>query len=131
MPRMQTCLLPTSMQLAKVDGVLNAVAYDAEPVGSIVLNGPGRGRGRHRRFCRYYRCCLRAHSLCLWPSGGDVADGNKVENGGGPDTPFYVRLMVVDKPGVLADVTSVLQTHDISVDHCCSRGARRRMLSRL
>ena len=34
-----------------------------------------------------------------------LADGSAVENGGGPDTPFYVRLMVVDKPGVLADIT--------------------------
>ena len=51
-----------------------------------------------------------------------LADGNKVENGGGPDTPFYVRLMVVDKPGVLADVTSVLQTHDISVESLLQQG---------
>ena len=29
MPRMQTCLLPITTQLAKVDGVLNAVSYEA------------------------------------------------------------------------------------------------------
>ena len=45
MPRMQTCLLPVSTQLAKVDGVLNAVAYDGDPVGSTVLTGPGAGAG--------------------------------------------------------------------------------------
>ena len=30
--------------------------------------------------------------------------------------------MVVDKPGVLADVTSVLQTHDISVESLLQQG---------
>ena len=45
MPRMQTCLLPISTQLAKVDGVLNAVAFEGEPVGGTVLTGPGAGAG--------------------------------------------------------------------------------------
>ncbi|MGB2028621.1 MAG: homoserine dehydrogenase, partial [Candidatus Puniceispirillaceae bacterium] len=39
MPRMQTCLLPISTQLAKVDGVLNAVAFEGDPVGTTVLTG--------------------------------------------------------------------------------------------
>ena len=30
--------------------------------------------------------------------------------------------MVVDKPGVLADVTSVLQTHDISIESLLQQG---------
>jgi homoserine dehydrogenase len=51
-----------------------------------------------------------------------LRNGSKVVNGGGPDTPFYVRLMVVDKPGVLADVTSVLQTHAISVESLLQQG---------
>ena len=40
----------------------------------------------------------------------------------GDDTPFYVRLMVVDQPGVLADVTKVLQTHRISVESLLQQG---------
>ncbi|NDG37639.1 MAG: ACT domain-containing protein, partial [Alphaproteobacteria bacterium] len=39
-----------------------------------------------------------------------------VRNGAGPDKAFYVRLMVVDQPGVLATVTAILQKHDISVE---------------
>ena len=124
MPRMQTCLLPTSMQLAKVDGVLNAVAYDAEPVGSIVLNGPGAGAGATASAVLSDIIDVACDRI-PYAFGRPVAmlaDGTKVENGGGPDTPFYVRLMVVDKPGVLADVTSVLQTHDISVESLLQQG---------
>ena len=124
MPRMQTCLLPTSMQLAKVDGVLNAVSYDADPVGSIVLNGPGAGAGATASAVLSDVIDVACDRI-PYAFGRPVAmlaDGSKVENGGGPDTPFYVRLTVVDKPGVLADVTSVLQTHDISVESLLQQG---------
>jgi len=124
MPRMQTCLLPVSMQLAKVDGVLNAVAFDADPVGSIVLTGPGAGAGATASAVLgdlVDLACGRIPYAFGRPVAA-LADGGKVDNGGGPDTPFYVRLMVVDKPGVLADVTSVLQKHDISVESLLQQG---------
>ena len=38
------------------------------------------------------------------------------------DTPFYVRLMVVDEPGVLAGVTGILQKHMISVESMIQQG---------
>ena len=124
MPRMQTCLLPISTQLAKVDGVLNAVAFDGDPVGETVLTGPGAGAGPTSSAVLSDLVDI-ATGRIPHTFGRPVAalrDGSKVENGGGPDTPFYVRLMVVDKPGVLADVTSVLQTHDISVESLLQQG---------
>ena len=124
MPRMQTCLLPITTQLAKVDGVLNAVAFEGQPVGSTFLIGPGAGAGptasavladivdiANGRIPHVFGRPVRA-----------LIDGTNVQNGGGPATAFYVRLMVVDKPGVLADVTSVLQTHDISIESLLQQG---------
>ena len=124
MPRLQTCLLPISTQLAKVDGVLNAVAFEGEPVGATVLTGPGAGAGPTSSAVLSDLVDIAAGRI-PHTFGRPVAvlhDGSKVENGGGPDTPFYVRLMVVDKPGVLADVTSVLQTHGISVESLLQQG---------
>ena len=124
MPRMQTCLLPTSTQLAKVDGVLNAVAFEGEPVGGTVLTGPGAGAGPTSSAVLSDLVDIAAGRIphSFGRPVGTLLDGSKVENGGGPDTPFYVRLMVVDKPGVLADVTSVLQTHGISVESLLQQG---------
>jgi len=124
MPRMQTCLLPATTQLAKVDGVLNAVAFEGEPVGATVLTGPGAGAGPTSSAVLSDLVDIAAGRI-PYTFGRPVAalrDGKKVVNGGGPDTPFYVRLMVVDKPGVLADVTSVLQAHDISVESLLQQG---------
>ena len=124
MPRMQTCLLPISTQLAKVDGVLNAVAYDADPVGSIVLTGPGAGAGP--TSSAVLSDLIDIANNRVTPTFGrpldQLADGSKVENAGGPDTPHYVRLMVLDRPGVLADITSILQTHGISVESLLQQG---------
>ena len=124
MPRMQTCLLPTSTQLAKVDGVLNAVAFEGEPVGGTVLTGPGAGAGPTSSAVLADLVDIAAGRIpyCLGRPVADLQDGAEVENGAGPDTPFYVRLMVVDKPGVLADVTSVLQIHGISVESLLQQG---------
>ena len=124
MPRMQTCLLPMSTQLAKVDGVLNAVEFDADPVGSVVLTGPGAGSGATSSAVLSDLVDLACDRIpfTFGRPVATLADGSAVENGGGPDTPFYVRLMVVDKPGVLADITSVLQIHDISVESMLQQG---------
>ena len=124
MPRMQTCLLPTSTQLAKVDGVLNAVAFEGEPVGGTVLTGPGAGAGPTSSAVLADLVDIATGRIphCFGRPVADLQDGAEVENGAGPDTPFYVRLMVVDKPGVLADVTSVLQTHGISVESLLQQG---------
>ena len=124
MPRMQTCLLPMSTQLAKVDGVLNAVAFEGEPVGGTVLTGPGAGAGPTSSAVLSDLVDIASGRIphSFGRPVADLQDGAEVENGAGPDTPFYVRLMVVDKPGVLADVTSVLQIHGISVESLLQQG---------
>ncbi|NCF49228.1 MAG: homoserine dehydrogenase [Bacteroidetes bacterium] len=124
MPRMQTVLLPITAQFAKVDGVLNAVAFHGDPVGNTVLIGPGAGAGP--TASAVLADLIDVACARLTPTFGrpvaSLIDGSTVENGGGPDTPFYVRLMVVDKPGVLADVTSVLQNNDISIESLLQQG---------
>ena len=37
---------------------------------------------------------------------------------------YYLRLEVVDKPGVMADVTSVLGKHDVSIEALIQKDAR-------
>jgi homoserine dehydrogenase len=121
---MEACLLPISSQLAKVDGVLNAVAYDGMPIGSVLSVGPGAGAGATGSAVLADLIDVAAGRACL-AFGRPVAtlnDGSKVKNGNGPDTAFYIRLTVIDQPGVLADVTKILQNHDISVESLVQQG---------
>ena len=123
-PRMQTCLLPLSSQLAKVNGVLNAVEFYGEPIGSVVAIGPGAG-GAATSSAVLSDIIDIAHDRGGMPFGRPVAQlvDSVDQVGVAPaDLPFYVRLMVVDEPGVLAGVTGILQKHKISVESLIQQG---------
>ena len=124
MLRMQTCLLPLGSQLAKVNGVLNAVEFHGEPVGSILAVGPGAGGGATSSAVLSDLIDIAAGRGGLpfgWPID-TLVDASAVKNGAGPDKPFYLRLMVVDQPGVLATLTGILQKHSISVEGLLQQG---------
>ena len=124
MPRMQTCLLPLASQLAKVNGVLNAVEFHGEPVGSVLAVGPGAGGGATSSAVLSDLIDIAAGrgGLPFGQSINTLVDANAVKNCAGPDKPFYVRLMVVDQPGVLATLTGILQKHSISVEGLLQQG---------
>ena len=123
-PRMETCLLPLASQLAKVNGVLNAVEFHGEPVGSVLAVGPGAGGGATSSAVLSDLIDIAAGRGGL-PFGrptNTLVDANAVKNCAGPDKPFYVRLMVVDQPGVLATLTDILRKHSISVEGLLQQG---------
>ena len=123
-PRMQTCLLPLASQLAKVNGVLNAVEFHGEPVGSVLAVGPGAGGGATSSAVLSDLIDIAAGrgGLPFGRSINTLVDTNAVKNCAGPDKPFYVRLMVVDQPGVLATLTGILQKYSISVEGLLQQG---------
>ena len=123
-PRMQTCLLPLISQLAKVNGVLNAVEFYGDPVGSVIAIGPGAGGGATSSAVLSDIIDI-AHDRGGMPFGRPVAqlvDSTDQVGAAMADMPFYVRLMVVDEPGVLAGVTGILQNHKISVESLIQQG---------
>jgi homoserine dehydrogenase len=124
MPRMQTCMLPLDSQLAKVNGVLNAVEFHGAPVGSVLAVGPGAGGGATSSAVLSDLIDIAAGrgGLAFGKPVDQLTDASGVRNGTGPDKAFYVRLMVVDQPGVLATVTAILQKHDISVEGLLQQG---------
>ena len=123
-PRMQTCLLPLNCLLAKVNGVLNAVEFHGTPIGGTLSIGPGAGAGATSSAVLSDLIDIGRGRITL-PFGRPVNELVEVDprnQRNGEDTPFYVRLMVVDQPGVLAEVTKVLQTHRISVESLLQQG---------
>ena len=121
--RVHPTLIPINRQIARVDGVLNAVMVEADAVGEIVLTGPGAGS------------LPTASSVC-----GDLMDLGRVLNHSPVDpTPtlgvlsdqlqalpliprhevvgvWYLRLVVEDRPGVMAEITGLLSARGISIE---------------
>lgn len=119
------CLLPKEAALAGVGGVLNAVTLDGDQVGQLTLIGPGAGAG---------------------PTASAVA-ADLVDLAAGRRTPFfgqgaesmapltvlpiarrvgayYLRLEVIDRPGVIARITGILADHGVSVEDMLQRHAK-------
>jgi homoserine dehydrogenase len=121
--RVHPCMVPASAPIARVDGVFNAVVAEGDFAGRLVLEGRGAGAGPTASAVAADLIDLaRGRHAPVW--GSDAALG-----GSGAALPmerhvgaYYLRLMVLDRPGVIADVTGILRDGDISLEAMLQRG---------
>jgi homoserine dehydrogenase len=105
--------------LAQVRGAYNAVLVYGDVVGETLYQGPGAGRMPTASSVvadlidlgvgRAQRTFVAAK---LWSREGR---GFTVEPPERVRSRFYLRLLVADKPGVLADITRILADEEISI----------------
>jgi homoserine dehydrogenase len=111
------CLISTEYPIASVDGVNNAVFIEGEPVGKIVLVGPGAGEGATASavVADIIDMASDRFSRAFNVPSGMLAEPEFVgisEHKGG----YYIRITVEDKAGVLADITDIFRDEKISVN---------------
>ena len=111
------CLLPEAAALAKVTGALNAVYYEAEPVSTISAVGPGAGAGPTASavLADIIDIAAGRHNYPFGKAVDDLAP-TEARTSSAETASYYLRLEVTDKSGVLAEVTDVLKSFDISVE---------------
>jgi len=116
-------LLPEDSQLAKVTGALNAVHYEAEPVNILSAIGPGAGAGPTASAVLADILDIASHRHAA-PFGLAVSQLSAPAGNAGADdaTAYYIRMMVTDKPGVLASVTEILKDESISIESLIQKG---------
>jgi homoserine dehydrogenase len=121
--RVHPCMVPLGSPIATIDGVFNAVVADGDFVDKVVMVGRGAGAGptasavvadlvdiaRGRRTPTF---SLPADDL------EPVAVVPMAERRGR----YYVRLMVLDRPGVIADVAAALRDQQVSMEAFLQRG---------
>ena len=122
--RVHPCMVPASAPIARVDGVFNAVVAEGNFAGRLVLEGRGAGAGPTASAVAADLIDLaRGRHAPVWGSDAalDGAGGTAVsmERHRGA---YYLRLMVLDRPGVIADVTGILRDGDISLEAMLQRG---------
>lgn len=121
--RVHPCMVPESAAIAHVDGVFNAVLAEGDAVGRVVLQGRGAGAGPTASavVADLIDIARGCHSP-VWGVGTaalDRAPGLPMRRHRGA---YYLRLMVLDQPGVIADVTGVLRDMEISLESMLQRG---------
>jgi homoserine dehydrogenase len=121
--RVHPCMVPRATPIAAVEGVFNGVVAEGDFVGRVVLEGRGAGA--------FPTASAVAADLV------DIAAGRRVAPFGVPaaslaDMPgapmerhqgaYYIRLMVVDQPGVIADIAAALRDQQVSMEAMIQRG---------
>ena len=121
--RVHPTLIPTRRLIANVEGVMNAVLVKGDAVGQTLYYGAGAGaEPTASAVVADLVDVTRMHTadpenrvphLAFQPdalSDTPILPMDEVE------TAYYLRLRVLDRPGVLADITRILADLSISID---------------
>lgn len=114
--RVHPTLIPKTQLLANVDGVMNAVLVQGNAVGPTLYYGAGAGSEATASAVIADLIDIMKGTLSDdifgWKSLTNIpiCDTNDIES------VFYLRLLAIDKPGALADITTTLAKHNISVE---------------
>ena len=120
--RVHPCLVPEHQLLANVSGVMNAVLVKGDAVGETLYYGPGAGAGPTASavvadLVDVVRTLTsdpgnRVPHLAFQPTR--LAEPRFVPVSEA-ETAHYLRLTVIDQPGVLGEVTRILGDQGVSI----------------
>ncbi len=121
--RVHPCMVPLKAPIAHIEGVFNAVVVEGDFVGTTMFQGRGAGQG--------------PTASAVVADLVDVARGRNMPAfvvpasrlADKPTSPmdrhqgaYYMRLMVQDRPGVIAAVSGMLARERISLESMLQRG---------
>jgi len=121
--RVHPCMVLRSTPIAAVEGVYNAVVAEGDFVGRVVLEGRGAGALPTASAVAADIIDIAA-GRHVAPLGVPTANlrplpGVPIERHQGA---YYIRLMVLDQPGVIADVAAALRDEHVSMESMIQRG---------
>jgi len=124
--RVHACMVPRDTPVAHVEGVFNAVVVEGDFAGRIALQG--RGAGAEPTASAVVSDLL---DIAVAGGGGQAASVFSVPAAAlarPPAAPmechagaYYIRLMVLDRPGVIADIAAALRDEQVSMEAMIQR----------
>lgn len=114
--RTQPCLVPANSPLGQIQNATNIVVIEGDASGPIYLRGAGAGEG--------------PTASAVIGDIIDIARGNRTSTFGQPATslkvtkpspsqapvPYYIRLLLKDRPGALAKIAGALGDAGVSIN---------------
>ncbi len=114
--RVHPALVAGNSYIAKINGVLNAVIIESNPVGKTVLQGEGAGPGPTTSSLISDLCSiLRGNVKFPFVLADKKRKHPLFANINDKKFSVYLRLDVKDKHGILSDVTKVMAKNQVSV----------------
>ena len=115
--RVHPVFLPNTHPLAKVDGVYNAVELEGDLVDWAMFQGPGAG-ARPTASAVLADVLAISRSIATGappPALPTIGPALPIEPMAELRTGYYIRLRVNDRPGVMAQITTVLGDLNVSL----------------
>ena len=114
--RMQPCLVPDTSPLGQLDGGTNMVVIDGDAVGQIVLRGAGAGEGPTASAVMADICDIaRGWTGPVFGQPAATLETPVAATSQRP-APYYLRMALVDKPGAMAKIATVLGDAGVSIN---------------
>jgi len=129
--RVHPTMIPSDSPVAGVDGVYNAIQLVGDAVGDIVLYG--QGAGSLPTGSAVVSDVIDIARNLLSGASGRVPAASFQQDQRRPlrirpmeeiTSLYYLRFMVVDRPGVLSQIAGVLGTHGISISSVIQKGRK-------
>jgi homoserine dehydrogenase len=123
--RVHPAMVPLSRPLASVDGVFNAVQLEGDFSGPVFLRGRGAGEGpTASAVVADLIDIARGIKIPVWGQAASTLAPAVLTPMAAHEGAYFIRLMVTDQPGVLADVTAILRDHGISLESMLQHGRK-------
>ncbi len=122
--RVAPLALPVDHPLARVNGALNTVRVEGDPLGAVTLTGPGAGAGPTASavmgdVSKLFTPTARSpFGRAPHHQSRDFVAAEAAER-----SAFFLRVKLADRPGALASLTEALAAHDVSVDKLLQESA--------
>lgn len=120
--RVHPTMVPRQHLLADVNGAYNAIAVQGDALGASMYFGLGAGMLPTATAVVADLMDVARNLLCdsrgrVAPLGYPLAEQRRIplKPMDDLDSEYYLRFMVVDRPGVLAKISGVLGSNDISI----------------
>ena len=120
--RVSPCLVPHQTPLAKVNGVMNGILLRGDFVGDVLLQGQGAG-AEPTASAVIADICDIARGTRVPAFGLSATKLTKLKPApAAQEARHYLRLQVMDKPGVVADIAAILRDEAISIESFIQHG---------
>ncbi len=121
--RVHPCMVPLHTPIAHVESVFNAVVADGDFVDRTVFEGRGAGAGPTASAVAADLVDIaRGLSMPAFAVATDDMHERPTLPMDDHVGPVYVRLMVIDQPGVMADIAAILRDEGVSIESVLQRG---------
>jgi len=127
--RVHPTMVPEDHLLANINGAYNAIQFKGDMVGNVILYGLGAGMmptgsAVVADVVDIARDIMtdavqRVPSLSCLPGQFTTRRITPLED---LRCPYYFRITVLDKPGVLSTISGILGNHDISIESVIQKG---------